>query len=70
MQYYRQCVLVKGKSQQVSWIPEQFAVVDEHVMLRGDDGWLVTQVYGHRQDHDYVMSHERDYLGHRSRTDI
>lgn len=70
MQYYRQCLLVRNTSQQVSWVPEQFATVDERLVLRGVDGWKVQQVYLHRQDHETVMAHERDYLGHRARTDV
>jgi len=48
--YYRQCRLRKESYlDQVSWIPEQFAVVNKIVKLRNegeawDDGWKVTGV--------------------------
>jgi hypothetical protein len=70
MTYYRQCVLVKRATQQVAWIPEEFAVVGKYVKLKEDDGWKVTNTSEHRQSEEYVQAHERDHMGHRRRTDI
>lgn len=43
--FYRQCVLVRGKTQTTSWIPEKFAQKGRPVALRRDgkwdDGWVV-----------------------------
>jgi hypothetical protein len=52
--FYRQCRLVKrtqtGELQQMSWIPDQFAVVGKVLKLRADgvwdNGWVV-QLAGH-----------------------
>lgn len=68
--YYRQCALEKANTQQVAWIPEQFAAVGEYIKIGEDDGWKVNFVGSHRQPEDYVQAHERDHMGHRSRTDI
>ena len=55
--FYRQCRLVKqtqtGELQQVSWIPDRFAVVGKVLKLRADDktwdnGWVV-QSAGHNR---------------------
>lgn len=70
MTYYRQCALVKGTTQQVAWLPEEFAVVGKYVILKEDDGWQVNHVSNHRQSEEYVQAHERDHMGHRKRTDI
>jgi hypothetical protein len=72
--YYRQCKLERfefpAATQQVAWIPEQFAVAGKYVMIREENGWKVMEVSSHRQSEDYVLAHERDHVGHRSRTDI
>jgi hypothetical protein len=55
--FYRQCRLAKrtatGELQQVSWIPDQFAVVGKALKLRTDvdswdDGWVV-RLAGHNR---------------------
>jgi hypothetical protein len=68
MSFYRQCILVKGVTVQVAWIPEEFAKVRTYVRLVDDDGWQVKEVGGRRSE-EYVQAHERDHMGHRSRTD-
>lgn len=49
-QLYRQCKLVKGNVNQVTWLPTQFAKVGKKVMLLQQDdtwdmGWEVTEAY-------------------------
>jgi hypothetical protein len=75
MNYYRQCVLEKRRSSnvgvtaQVAWIPEHLAMVGRYVRIGVDNGWLVREA-GSRQTGQYLQAHERDYMGHRSRTDV
>ena len=74
MTYYRQVTVERNEfpavTTQITWIPEHFAVVGKYLKLHDEDGWKVTQVSSHRQPEDYVRSHERDYMGHRARTDV
>jgi hypothetical protein len=55
--FYRQCRLVRpiptGEHVVISWIPDQFAVKNRIVKLKGDrgewtDGWRVVEVGYHR----------------------
>jgi hypothetical protein len=68
--YYRQCRLNKsGMLDQVSWIPEQFAVLGKVLKLRNeggewDDGWVVKNVGDTRLDETphaegLIRSHRR-----------
>jgi len=70
MNYYRQCTLQKGPTSQVAWIPEELAKVNKHVKIGDDDGWKVLEASTTRQSEEYILSHERDHMGHRNRTDI
>lgn len=70
MLHYRQCELSKGPSREVAWIPEQFAVAGKVLRIGDDDGWRVEAAGAVRKTRDQIESHERDHLGHRSRTDI
>lgn len=70
MTFYRQCTLRRGSTTQVSWIPEEFATVGKYVMVNEENGWRVMEVGDHRQSGDYILDHERDYAGHRKRTDV
>lgn len=45
MSKYRQCELRRHGQVDVAWIPSRYADPDNYVILRGEDGWLVTQVY-------------------------
>jgi hypothetical protein len=72
MVFYRQCLLAKGRIQQISWIPEPLAVKGKTVDLgkrHEDPAWLVVLVYDMRKSEDHLLTHERDYLDRRSRTD-
>jgi len=76
MTFYRQCTLeldgcgVAATSQQVAWIPEQFAIRCKYLKVKGENGWKVLDVGSHSQSEDYIEDHERDFLGHRKRTDV
>jgi hypothetical protein len=77
MTYYRQCALereVYGDgpviTHQISWIPEEFAVRGKYLEIEGENGWKVMDVGSSRKSEDYIQDHERDFLGHRKRTDV
>lgn len=67
--FYRQCTLRLGSTEQVSWIPEEFAIKNKFLEVKGENGWQVTHV-GARKADTLVHAHEREYLKHRSVTDI
>lgn len=78
MSYHRQCVLVKpnGKSSNktiISWIPEEYAVINKYVKLKNDgiweDGWKVTEVGSRKLSKD-INERSRDYLRQRKVSDI
>ena len=58
MTYYRQCVLVKQEypaiSEQVAWIPEQFAVLGKYLRIEDDNGWRVEEVGALQHDESYT----------------
>ena len=70
MAFYRQCTLKKGTASAVAWIPEEFATNGRYLRVHDDDGWQVVEVSAVRQSGEYLQDHERDHVGHRSRTDI
>ena len=76
MTYYRQCTLTYQDpdypvmGEQVAWIPEEFAIIGKYIKIKDQDGWRVKTVGSRRQSEDYVQDHERDFLGHRKRTDV
>lgn len=70
MTYYRQCTLTKGQTSEVSWIPEQYAVLGKYLRIEDDNGWKVMTVGATRLAGDYLQARERDYLNHRKVTDI
>lgn len=82
MIYYRQCLLERGQTNQVSWIPEQFAKKNKYIKLKNnkesgclveegkwEDGWKVIEV-GIRMPEDIVLSNSQAYKHHRKNTDI
>lgn len=69
MRRYRQCELRRGTTREVVWIPENFGKIGKIVRVGDDDGWTVSDVGAVRTE-DYLLAHERDFAGHRSRTDI
>ena len=78
MIYYRQCRMTspteEGHTEQVAWIPEQFAVEGKQIYFgkktdNPDRLWTVNEV-GTRKSEDYVKAHERDYKTQRNASDI
>lgn len=58
IRYYRQCSLRKGNVQQISYIPEKFAIVGKILKLKQDDdtwedGWEVRSA-GELKEHTYL----------------
>jgi hypothetical protein len=66
---YRQCELRRGTTVQQAWIPEVFAQRGKYLQIEQQNGWRVASV-GIRRSGEYLLDHERDHVGHRSRTDI
>jgi hypothetical protein len=77
MLYYRQCSLQKkienGTINQVSWIPESFAILGKYLKLLENDvwenGWQVVNIGG-RQDREYRLERSRDYKRQRKGSDM
>ena len=62
-----------GVTQTVSYIPEQYAIIGNSIMLKfGDnwvDGWIIHKA-GERVDAKYVEEHEMDHKRQRKASDI
>jgi len=55
-----QCQLVKDNTNITAWIPVKFAETGRYLKLIGDNGWLVTKVFGSiKLDSGYVREHQR-----------
>lgn len=72
--FYRQCVLQRGNSTQVSHIPEEYAIVGHILKLRDDndvweDGWLVKSA-GDKQPAAMVEANEMLWKRTRKTSDI
>ena len=57
---YRHCLLRKGVTQQMAWIPEPFAKVGEYLRIGVSDGWLVDAVYSAKPE-EYILKHRDEY---------
>lgn len=73
MNYHRQCILKKGTTITVSWIPEEFAEKGKEVDLKNEGvwekGWVVSEV-GTRLPTHFVIDRSQDYSKFKTRTDI
>ena len=67
---FKQCRLQKGNVQQVSWIPEQFAVEGKVLRLFDEFGWKVISVSIGSVDLEKVKMLEEQHKHHRRNTDI
>ena len=66
---YTQCRLRRGRTEQIAWIPSEFADKNRFLEIRGETGWRVIGV-GATMPADYVKGHERDYLSQRKASDV
>jgi hypothetical protein len=75
--YYRQCRLSRktptGEAQQVSWLPDQYAVAGKVLKLRDDDknwenGWVVVGAGQNRLAQDQLPDYHQLIKGHRKMT--
>lgn len=71
--FYCQCRLRKGNTEQVAWIPQCFAEVGKAVQIRGekgwDDGWVVFFA-SEPLDAEIVEKNEGNYRKQRKASDI
>lgn len=66
---YSQCRLQRGATEQVAWIPSEFAVRGKYVRIKDVDGWRVVSV-GAERPAEYVRERERDFRHQREASDI
>ena len=66
---HTQCLLRKGNTEQISWIPSKFAKVGRILRLKDDDGWEVISA-GHSMDSKFINERSRDHKNMRKMTDI
>lgn len=57
--YYKQCLLRRGDTQQIVWIPEELAVHGKFVRIEEEDGWMVKCVW-QRANRDWLTDNLRD----------
>lgn len=67
--YYRQCILKKGDTSQIAWIPEMYASLGNYVKLKEDDGWQIIEV-GSRLAAPDMNEQSQDYKHQRKASDI
>lgn len=72
MKEYRlkQCRLKKGTTEQVSWIPVQFARKDMYLKLHDEDGWQVISVGETSISSKYLKNMEDAIKDQRKASDI
>ena len=68
--WYRQCKLRRGDTHQTAFIPEKYAKEGKYLEIKGVDGWLVEKVYNFSCTEQTLVQVCRQYLWHRSVTDI
>jgi len=71
--YYKQCKMQKKNSFQTSYIPEEFAVLNKFLKLRGedgewDDGWKVIFISENRHADDKLPDYHYQIKQHRKAT--
>ncbi len=66
---YKHCLMLRGTTYQMAWIPEKFATVGKYVKLKDQDGWKIEQAYTSAPE-DYVLSHRDDHMHTREFSDI
>lgn len=53
--YYKQCKLKKGDIERVTWLPEQFAILNKVLLLsESPEKWTVIKVYETRRTTEQV----------------
>ena len=67
---YKQCLLRKGDTSYMAWIPEKFAKKGKYVRLRGDNGWEVVFASNLCLEEQEIADRSQDYRRHRRATDI
>lgn len=66
---YIQCRLRCGSTEQVAWVPSEFAVQGKYIRIKDVDGWRVISV-GAERPAEYVREYERDFRHQREASDI
>ena len=56
---YTQCRLRRGKTEQIAWIPSQFAKKLKSLRIKGEAGWRVLGI-GATMPESYLQQRERD----------
>jgi hypothetical protein len=71
MQTYTQCRLRRNRTEQIVWMPTEFAKKNSFVRIKDEDGWRVIGV-GATKPAEFVTTHGhgRDHLRQRQASDI
>jgi hypothetical protein len=69
MQTYTQCRLRRGRTEQIAWIPSEFAKKNRFLRIKDQNGWRVIGV-GATKPAEYVITHARDHVIQRQASDI
>lgn len=70
MSTHTQCTLIKGSQRYTCWLPSKYAIVNNYVKIKDEDGWLVFSVGDTQLDSKYVEERSRDYRTQREGSDI
>ena len=66
---YIQCLLSRGNTTEIAWIPECYANRGNMLIIQDEPGWKVDAVY-QKDSKNAVESRERDHLRNRKASDI
>lgn len=71
--YYRQCVLERGNTTTVSWIPEKYAETGKYLKLKNEngewvDGWVVKSASTAKVEESFLPDSHQQIKDHKKRT--
>ncbi len=67
---YKQCILQRNKTVQVSWIPSKYAKVGNTLELKGEDGWKVIFVSKQAVSAEQANEMSQEFKHQRKASDI
>lgn len=70
MIYYQQCKLEKGVQVRVAWIPVKYANKNKYLKIKGDDGWIVKEVYNIIHSREMLLKLQAQSRNTRKASDI
>jgi len=67
---YKQCILRKGMKIQTAWIPEEFAVQNKMLDIKGDPSWVAISASTESISYEEANKLSQDHKTTRKASDI